>query len=61
MIIIHKILAQNIIIDSVRGRMTNDYLSIIAVEFKLKYEMLISNIGFDINHFIEKSMINFFY
>ena len=31
MIIIHKILAQNIIIDSVRGRLTNDYLSIIAV------------------------------
>ena len=40
MIIIHKILAQNIIIASVKGRMTNDYLSIIAVEFKLRYEML---------------------
>ena len=43
MIIIHKILAQNIFIDSVyRGSMMNDYLSFIVVEFKLNlpHEML---------------------
>ena len=42
MIIIHKILAQNIFIDSVRGSMMNDYLSFIEVEFKLNlsHEML---------------------